>query len=71
MKDQNETHYYRFPIGSVVLRKTGDVLEKFGKDRVWKDASDLSWRFYSDDQELTEITAEEAEELIKSRLRPE
>ncbi|MBQ7636826.1 MAG: hypothetical protein IJS80_05915 [Lachnospiraceae bacterium] len=55
-----KTRYYKFPVGSVVLRRTGDKLEKKGKKGIWEDASDQLWRFYSGDDDLIEISPEEA-----------
>ena len=54
------TRYYRYPVGNVILRRTGNTIEKFGKNRVWEDASDQLRRFCRDDDSLTEISKEEA-----------
>ncbi len=62
------TRYYRYPVGSVILRRTGNTIEKFGKNRVWEDASNQLWRFCGDDDSLTEISKEEAYTIMeKSR----
>ena len=57
-----ETKYYRFPVGSVLIRKTGDRIEKKGKSGVWEDASNLAWRFSSGDMDLTEVSTDELTE---------
>ncbi len=59
-----ETSYYRFPVGSVLIRKTGDKIEKKGKSGVWEDGSNLAYRFASGDTNLIEISEEEARELF-------
>ena len=60
----NKTRYYKFPVGSVILRRTGNKLEKKGKRGIWEDASDQLWRFASPDDNLIEITPEEAGEGV-------
>ena len=60
-----ETKYYRFDIGNVVVRRTGDIIEKMGKNNIWEPAQHLLFRFMSDNMSLTEISKEEAESLIK------
>ncbi len=60
-----ETKYYRFDIGNVVVRRTGDIIEKMGKNNIWEPAQHLRFRFMSDNMSLTEISKEEAESLIK------
>lgn len=57
-----ETKYYRFPVGSVLIRKTGDLIEKKGKSGVWENAMDLAWRFYHGDMDLTEVSPDELSE---------
>ena len=57
--DEN-TRYYRFKAGSVIVRRNGDRIEKKGKKGVWEDASNLAWRFVRDDDALIEISEEEA-----------
>lgn len=57
-----KTRYYRFPVGSVIVRKTGNKVEKKGKRGVWENAPYLLWRFVTGDSDLTEITPEEAGE---------
>ncbi len=61
----NKTRYYKFPVGSVILRRTGNKLEKKGKRGIWEDASDQLWRFASPDDNLIEITPEEAGEGVE------
>ncbi len=61
----NKTRYYKFPVGSVVLRRSGDKLEKKGKKGIWEDASNQLWRFYSGDDDLIEISPEEAGEEVQ------
>ncbi len=55
-----KTRYYRFIAGSVIVRRTGDRIEKKGRSGVWEDAPNLAWRFSRDDDALIEITEEEA-----------
>ena len=55
-----KTHYYKFTAGSVIVRRTGDRIEKKGKKGVWEDAQNLAWRFARDDDSLIEISEEEA-----------
>ena len=57
---EEKTHYYKFIAGSVIVRRTGDKIEKKGKSGVWEDAKNLGWRFSRDDDALIEITEEEA-----------
>ncbi len=61
----NKPRYYKFPVGSVVLRRSGDKLEKKGKKGIWEDASNQLWRFYSGDDDLIEISPEEAGEEVQ------
>lgn len=56
------TEYYRFPIGNVILRKKGDVLEKKGRKGIWEDASDQLWRFADGDLNLEKIDYQEDDE---------
>lgn len=53
--------YYRFPVGNVILRKKGALLEKKGKSGVWENAADQLWRFASGDTNLIEIAPPEDE----------
>ena len=55
-----KTKYYRFKAGSVIVRRTGDRIEKKGKKGVWEEAQNLAWRFARDDDALIEISEEEA-----------
>ena len=59
-----KTRYYKFTAGSVIVRRTGTRIEKYGKKRVWEYAPNLAWRFASDDDSLVEISEEEAMEII-------
>lgn len=59
-----QTQYYKFIAGSVIVRRTGDMIEKHGKNGEWEDAKDLAWRFSRDDDALIEITEEEALSMI-------
>ena len=61
-KMDEKTHYYKFTAGSVIVRRTGDRIEKKGEKGVWEDASNLAWRFVRDDDSLIEISKEEADE---------
>lgn len=63
-----ETKYYRFDIGNVIVRRTGDVIEKLGKNNIWEPAQHLRYRFMSGNMSLTEISKEEAENLIKLQI---
>ena len=60
-----KTRYYKFLSGSVIVRRTGDKIEKKGKKGVWEDASNLAWRFSRDDDSLIEISEEEAKAIDK------
>ena len=61
VKDMDEeTHYYRFTTGSVIVRRTGDRIEKKGKNGTWEAAPNLIRRFARDDDALIEISREEA-----------
>ena len=55
-----ETHYYKFSTGSVIVRRTGERIEKKGKNGTWEAAPNLIWRFARDDDALIEISWEEA-----------
>lgn len=57
---ENKTHYYKFIAGEVIVRCTGDKIEKKGKSGVWEDAKNLKWRITTADDSLIEITEEEA-----------
>ncbi len=59
-----ETRYYRFSVGSVIVRRTGEKIEKKGRSGVWEAAPQLAWRFVTEDESLIEISAEEAGEEI-------
>ena len=60
-----ETKYYRFDTGEVIVRRTGDLIEKMGKNNIWEPAPHLRYRFMSGNMSLTEISKEEAEALIE------
>ena len=62
-----ETKYYRFSVGSVIVRRTGNKIEKRGKRGVWEDAPQLYRRFVLPDSDLTEISEEEALRMMKNR----
>ena len=64
-----EPKYYRFPVGSVLVRKTGEKIEKRGKRGVWEDAPQLYPRFVLPDSELIEISEEEALQMMGDRVR--
>lgn len=64
--DEN-TQYYKFIVGSVIVRRTGQKIEKIGKNGVWEDASKMAYRFVRDDDMLVEITKEEARDLLAKR----
>ena len=66
-----ETKYYRFDIGDVVVRRSGDLIEKLGKNNIWEPAPHLRYRFMSGNMSLTEISKEEAENLFKQHSREE
>ncbi|XME04003.1 hypothetical protein QYZ88_007440 [Lachnospiraceae bacterium C1.1] len=55
-----KTRYYKFIAGSVLVRRTGDRIEKKGRNGVWETAPNLAWRFARDDDSLIEISEEEA-----------
>ena len=60
-----ETKYYRYDIGDVIVRRKGDLIEKMGKNNIWEPAPHLRYRFMSGNMSLTEISIEEAEGMIK------
>lgn len=60
-----ETKYYRYDIGDVIVRRKGDLIEKMGKNNIWEPAPHLRYRFMSGNMSLTEISKEEAEGMIK------
>ena len=64
-----ETRYYRFESGNVILRRTGDRVEKFGKDGVWIYKPHLMSRFLNGEEGLIEITEEEAKKFVEARRR--
>ena len=64
-----ETKYYRFDAGDVIVRRTGDVIEKRGKNHIWEPAPHLRYRFMSGNMSLTEISKEEADVLIEEGNR--
>ncbi len=55
--------YYRFPVGQVIVRRKGNIIEKKGKKGIWEDAPDLLWRFVAEDSALIELSPEEAADL--------
>ena len=61
----SDYQYYRFPVGEVILRRKGNIIEKKGKNGVWENASDQMWRFASGDLSLIPIDDPEplAEEM--------
>ena len=66
-----ETKYYRFDIGDVIVRRSGDLIEKLGKNNIWEPAPHLRYRFMSGNMSLTELSKEEAENLIKQHSQEE
>ena len=61
-----KTRYYRFDRGNVIVRRTGDRIEKKGKSGVWEDAPNLRIRFISGDDSLIEISPDELTDEEKS-----
>lgn len=59
-----ETKYYRFDKGNVIVRRTGDIIEKMGHNNIWEPSPQLRYRFMSGNMSLTEISKEEADALI-------
>ena len=55
-----KTRYYKFPVGNLIIRRTGNKIEKKGKSGIWENAMDQSWRFFSGDGDLIEISEKEA-----------
>jgi hypothetical protein len=66
-KMDEKTQYYKFIVGSVIVRRTGLKIEKIGKKGVWEDASQMAYRFVGNDDMLVEITKEEAKDLLAKR----
>ena len=66
-----ETKYYRFDAGNVIVRRTGDLIEKIGKNNVWEPAPHMRYRFMSGNMSLTEITKEEAEIILNQKSQEE
>ena len=62
-----KTRYYRFESGNVILRRTGDKVEKFGKDGVWIYKPHLMSRFLNGEEGLVEISEKEAKAIVKAR----
>lgn len=62
-----KTQYFKFTVGSVIVRKTGQKIEKIGRKGVWEDASQMAYRFLKGDDMLDEITKEEAASLLAKR----
>ena len=58
-----EVKYYRFDVGDVIIRQTGDLIEKKGKNKVWEEAPQLRRRIQYGDTDIIEITEEEAMRL--------
>lgn len=65
----HETRYYRFDSGDVILRRTGDRVEKFGRDGVWVYRPHLISRFANGEEGLEEISEKEAMRLVAERQR--
>ena len=63
----NETRYYRFASGNVILRRTGDVVEKFGRDGTWHYQPHLLSYLMNGEDEPREITEEEAQAFVAGR----
>ena len=63
---EEKTRYYKFPVGKVIIRRTGDKIEKKGKSGVWENANNLAWRFCSGDGDLIEISEKEAQGYLLS-----
>ena len=59
-----ETRYYRFTLGSVIVRRTSGKIEKNGKKGIWEEAPELARRFVADDDGLIEISKEEASQIL-------
>ena len=64
-----ETRYYRFESGNVILRRTGSRVEKFGRDGVWTYQPSLLSRFMNGMEGLEEISEEEADRFVSERKR--
>ncbi len=61
-----ETKYYRFIMGNVIVRRTGNKVEKKGKSGKWENAQHLLARLVTDDDSLIEISADELSDEEKS-----
>ncbi len=59
-----EVKYYRHAVGEVVVRQTGDLIERKKKGGKWTKAPQLLRRIQFGDTELIEITEEEAKALV-------
>ena len=68
---EEETKYYRFDRGNVIVRRTGDLIEKKGKNNIWEPAPDLRYRFMLGNMSLNEISKEEADDLIRQNCSQE
>ncbi len=64
-----KTRYYRFESGNVILRRTGDRVEKFGRDGVWIYQPSLLSRFMNGEEGLVEITEQEAMRFVAEHQR--
>lgn len=62
-----ETRYYRFESGNVILRRTGDRVEKFGKAGSWVYKPYLMSYFMNGEEGLQEISEQEARRIVEER----
>lgn len=64
---EEKTKYYKFDIGSGLMRKTGPKLESLGKDGEWFENHRLLRKFFGGDMDFEEIPEEEAEGIAEKR----
>ena len=64
---EEKTTYYKFDIGSGLMRKTGSMVESLGKDGEWFENRGLLRKFFGGDTDYEEIMKEEAELIAKKR----
>jgi hypothetical protein len=67
---EEKTIYYKFDVGSGLMRKTGARFESLGKDGKWFENPGLFRRFLGGDMDFEEIPEEEARR-IADRKRQE
>ena len=64
-----KTRYYKFNTGDGAVRRTGAFVDYLDSDGNWVEYRDLFRMFVGGDTDFYEITEEEAEQLVRKKMK--